>query len=77
MKFTAPKPVLKPDTIYLGDNGMAICCKCAGQSALYTGRDISGQKVMRVRPEDLAEISETSMACECGAVTINSKGATA
>ncbi len=39
------KPKLKENVIYVSDNGMLICRKCAGQSALYTGRDISGQRV--------------------------------
>ncbi|MFO0931131.1 MAG: hypothetical protein U1E39_00315 [Planctomycetota bacterium] len=30
-----------------------ICVKCAGMSALYTGRDISGQPVERVTVEDV------------------------
>ncbi len=41
-----PVPVLEDELIYSGDNGMLICKKCAGQSALYTGRAISGQEVL-------------------------------
>lgn len=49
---TDPKPVLKPDTIYLGDNGRAFCRDHAGASALYTGRDLSGQKLHKVTDAD-------------------------
>ncbi|MEA2067798.1 MAG: hypothetical protein U9P12_01240 [Verrucomicrobiota bacterium] len=48
--FKEPKPVLKEGIIYSSDNGMLICKKCAGQSALYTGRDSSGQEVLAIPP---------------------------
>ena len=47
------RKVLKPGAVYLSDCGHAVCIKCAGASALYTGRDISGQKVERVTVEDI------------------------
>lgn len=40
-----PKPKLKDGIIYSADNGMLICLHCAGQSAKYSGRDLSGQRV--------------------------------
>jgi len=43
-----PAPVLEPDTLYFGDNGRCFCGRHAGASALYTGRDISGQRVEQV-----------------------------
>lgn len=43
-----PSPVLKDDALYLGDNGRCFCGKHAGASARYTGRDLSGQKVLRI-----------------------------
>jgi hypothetical protein len=46
-RTTDPRPVLTPGAVYWGDGGMRICCDCAGASALYTGRDISGQPVER------------------------------
>jgi len=64
-----PEPVLKDGVIYSADNGMLICKKCAGQSALYTGRDISGQKVSVVpRSENSAwkKMFGENMACEKG-----------
>ena len=49
-----PKPVLKPG-LYIGDNGRCFCRDHAGMSALYTGRDLSGQKVWRVNDRDREE----------------------
>ncbi len=43
-----PKPVLKKGVLYSSDNGMIVCVECAGQSALFTGYDISGQKVIAI-----------------------------
>lgn len=40
------------DTIYLTDNGCALCGDHLGASARYTGRDLSGQPVMPVMPQD-------------------------
>ena len=60
----APAIKLKENTIYLGDNGMSICHKCAGQSALYSGRDISGQPVMEIPPA--LGIANGITVCESG-----------
>ena len=46
--YEEPEPILKEGVIYSSDNGMLICKKCAGQSALYTGRDTSGQEVLLI-----------------------------
>ena len=64
-----PVPVLKDGVIYSADNGMLICKKCAGQCALYTGRDISGQEVCAMpRSENAAWRKQfgEDMACEAG-----------
>lgn len=65
-----PRPVLQPDALYEGDNGRILHGKCSGASALYTGRDISGQKVRRLSKDalraylaDVADIGITE-ACE-------------
>lgn len=42
------EPVLRAGVIYAADNGRLICRDCAGQSALWTGHDISGQPVMEM-----------------------------
>src|SRR5262245_18577949 len=46
------RPALRPDAAYFADSGRAVCLRCAGMSALYTGRDISGQRVERATVED-------------------------
>ena len=43
-----PKPVLKDDALYIGDNGRVYHGRCAGQTARYTGRDLRGAKVLRI-----------------------------
>lgn len=67
-----PKPVLKPGLIYSGDNGMRICIHCAGRSALYTGRDLSGRKVKACTKADAQwwkEQLDKDLACERGCTT--------
>lgn len=55
---------LDNDTIYLGDNGRALCGRHLGMSARFTGRDLSGQKIMAITPE-LAALPECAdIACE-------------
>lgn len=50
---TTPRPVLVDGAVYWADGGRRICLRCAGQSALYTGRDLSGQRVERVTVADV------------------------
>lgn len=61
---------IQPDTIYLTDNGRALCGDHLGSSARYTGRDISGQKIEAVTPADVREMRSVygvEIACEsCG-----------
>ena len=67
-----PTPVLKPGIIYSGDNGQRICACCAGQSALYTGRDRSGKKVMAIQISETVEWKKhfgKDLSCECGKTT--------
>ena len=67
-------PVLKPETIYLADNGRAICLRCAGASALYTGRDISGQPVLPLTGDtarEAATVLGPVISCEAGCTTIH------
>ena len=47
-KPTNPKPKLNESTLYLGDNGRCFCgaLRCAGMTARFTGRDLSGQRVL-------------------------------
>lgn len=45
----------KADALYFTDNGCVLCGNDLGSSAKYSGRDISGQKIAKVTPEDAAE----------------------
>lgn len=67
-----PKPVLKAGVIYSGDNGQLICVHCAGRSALYSGRDLSGHKVTPNTHEDADDwmrVMGVEMKCEGGCTT--------
>ena len=46
----AMKPILDEDALYMGDNGRIFCGRvtCAGNSAAYAGRTISGHRVRRL-----------------------------
>lgn len=44
----------KHDAIYLGDNGRAYCGEHLGMTAQTTGRDLSGQPIYEIRPEDVS-----------------------
>lgn len=39
--------------IYLTDNGRALCRDHLGASARMTGRDLSGQRILALTPEDI------------------------
>lgn len=69
---TKAKSVIKPGIIYTSDNGRLICLHCAGMSAKFTGRDISGQRVQAVPvSETVAWRAEfgRDLACEGGCTT--------
>ncbi len=61
---------LDASTIYLGDNGRAFCGeqRCAGMTAFYSGRDLSGQRVAALtHPDDVREALRAGIRCEqCG-----------
>ena len=61
-----PKPFTgwHADTIYLGDNGRALCGDHLGMSAKYTGRDLSGQTIMAVTPAIAAMPESEGLCCE-------------
>ena len=67
-----PTPVLKLGVIYAADNGCLICLHCAGMSAKYTGRDISGQRVTKIphsQTVDWFKEFGKPMSCESGCTT--------
>ena len=62
--------MLDESKLYLCDNGACYCGAHCGNTARYTGRDISGQKVTPITPEDLRECLSAGWepTCEkCGA----------
>lgn len=69
---TMPAPVLVDGAVYWADGGRRVCALCAGASALYTGRDLSGQPVERVGCEDVAAWTPDlgPMECEMGCTTL-------
>ena len=72
-RTTDPRPLLREGAIYWADNGRRICARCAGASALYTGRDISGQPVERATLRDSVEWLSSlgsMLACERGCTVL-------
>lgn len=65
---TTPRPVLLDGAVYWSDGGRRICVRCAGASALYTGRDLSGQRVERVTAADVCGWPDElgPLRCEAG-----------
>lgn len=67
--MTTLKSVLAPDAYYIGDNGRILHGRCSGLSASLSGRDISGQKVKRLRPADvrafLADVRDLGITESC------------
>ena len=66
--MTDLEPALREDTLYLGDNGRCFCGRlhCAGMTAHFTGRDLSGHPVHRVTEDDQREARRlgVELACE-------------
>jgi hypothetical protein len=58
------QPVLDDEAIYSGDAGHVFCGRHAGHSARYTGHDLSGQRVIRLTPAELAEFGLGCELCE-------------
>lgn len=62
-----PAVALRAGAVYFGDNGRAMCLDCAGGTALYTGHDLSGQRLKRVTALMVAEWkrADPDLALEC------------
>jgi hypothetical protein len=58
---------LDPKRLYFGDNGRLFCgsLRCAGMTATMTGRDLSGQKVEPVSPEDVSYFDSMNLTAKC------------
>lgn len=70
MTTTTPTPVLKPGVIYAA-GAQFVCCKmrCAGQTALYTGRTYEGADLRPISGRDVIEVASVRpgpLTCECG-----------
>lgn len=50
---------LAPERLYLGDNGRLTCGaqRCAGATAFYSGRDLSGQRMHALTAAEIAELT--------------------
>ena len=59
------RPALRADALYLGDNGRAFCglLTCAGSTAYWSGRDLSGQPVEVLTPQEAHEYRITCEKC--------------
>jgi len=55
LKGMAKRFAVDDSALYLGDNGICLCGAHLGMTARFSGRDISGQRVYRLQPEDDAE----------------------
>ena len=56
---------ISESTIYLTDNGAALCGAHLGASARTTGRDISGQPIEPVTPEVAREAQGMGYEVQC------------
>lgn len=67
------KPRLRENALYSGDNGRIFCGKihCAGQTAYYSGRDLSGLRALRIRTKDGWP---TTTKCETCGLTLSKTG---
>ena len=76
MTTTKSNHDLIDDAIYIGDNGRAFCGRHAGMSARYTGRDISGQRIVLVTPQWCIRNGEDCSAIRCETCAAESRRAT-
>lgn len=54
---------IKENALYLCDNGRCVCGKHLGHSARTTGRDVSGQRIYQIKPQD-CEVGQPPFRCE-------------
>ncbi len=74
-EVTEPRAVLIDHAVYYGDNERRMCRACAGATALYTGKDLSGMALHRATLNDVevwdAEGDLGPFQCECGHVRLS------
>lgn len=56
---------IEATAIYFCDNGAAYCGDHLGMTARASGRDISGQPISRVTPDDVREASKMGVKFKC------------
>jgi len=61
--------IADPNALYFTDNGAMYCGEHLGYTAQMTGRDISGQRIVKVTPEDVQDAARlygdaTLLCCE-------------
>lgn len=56
---------VKPDALYLGDNGRCCCGEHLGTTARLTGRDLSGQPIEEITPDMLPECAALGFTPKC------------
>jgi hypothetical protein len=61
-----PRPFkADPTALYFTDNGCILCGEHLGSSAKFTGRDISGQKIKKVTPDDARAAAKDGWTLKC------------
>ena len=61
------KITINPDSIYFGNNGIALCGDHLGNCARETGRDLDGRRIEEVTVKVLSELGGWVPSCErCG-----------
>ena len=69
--------VLNENTVYVaGDRFVCASIRCAGSTAVASGRDIDGHKLRPVTERDVREWASYDLgplSCECGQVTAEAK----
>lgn len=62
--YKKPVPKLVDSSLYIGDNGRTLHGKEWGVSARFTGRDLSGQKVLYISKDDADALGITCENCD-------------
>ena len=73
MAATTATAVLDADTVYIAfDRIVCGTARCAGSTAVATGRDLHGAKVQPMTPAERAEFAMLlpGSTCECGRLSI-------
>lgn len=75
--MAAERVIPADDVLWITDNGALLCGRHLGMSAAFSGRDISGQKVVRATANDLHDLEVMighAVGCETCAAIAKSGG---